>query len=1038
MPNWPTEPVIGNKTVIYLNYIVYSRDPADTASLRTTHGATALRSPAWVRDNLSISETALGFEHDDADRAIHFPYPPRVIDRSIVDGAWEDPISAQGLLVYPSNPSDPGNPYWWPNVSVKIDYNVDWFEIDPHPSIPIWGAGRGHVIIWSVTFLSMGGSSIETPGPTEPPDPLLKPMMKKCFVAGFELFNQSAGTTFFNSPEGFDGIVSGFLSRDASRTPDGIGYAQRSLTLGAIDFFRDTYVTPIAGYKLWERFYIRIRRLPTTGASNGVGFISYWENSLQTTRLRITSSGQITIWNSISAGAPTLTATSISTIPINVWKKVDVLLLATNLDLGGGLYRPQINTQVFVNGLSIVSGTAPVRADTASQVTFVFQRTRLSNDVGLANDMELDIDDLSNQEHPSNNAPAVDKDVVDLYRMDWILGSHVQRIRPISLNIGAGWTGDFRSAMQLSSGISGGQTQLNSVTASSKFKVNTELTGSLFDAMFLTQQLGVLTIGIGAVSNRAGLSPSPGIGYDTPTTGEVIVNPTTFATGASLEAIGVQKDFAQGRIVPLISGIGPLSAAYVKKADATSENLKSLQALAQFAGSWGPEDDDEPTGPGFIDVIGIHNGPYFTSFMALETPPPLDALAIQGGTYTGNGTGQDIVINLPAVHWLLIRRVDSSGDEIVWFSSMIDAHNRGHIGEVYSNMMLQISPDVDNGTTVISVVDSVANSVNKNGATYQIVAICDIGSRIMLNGAFSHRDNTSVVNTLFRSDFTPEFAFLCEEKMSASDSLGMYVKGPGHTGDTATRTGATNWTTSIATFGLAQIQSLSGLHTIDRDQVAYSAWRQGSVASGCEINPILITTYTGNGAGGTRSITVDLAGRRPLLAFVGPATVSSGSSSLYFRDPSHTGSNSSSFDANTQDATHIVGGGIDTIQVGTSLNTNLQVYNMFIIPAGDTTAGNNGWGINGAYGLCEPGWDPASLPPQYLTPPDSPSDIAVIGSGGIVLSGAPAITAILNPSGLYTIVPGQTHDVLLDRQSGQTSVNVPIPNPFAKTGFIGG
>lgn len=68
-----------------------------------------------------------------------------------------------------------------------------------------------------------------------------------------------------------------------------------------------------------------------------------------------------------------------------------------------------------------------------------------------------------------------------------------------------------------------------------------------------------------------------------------------------------------------------------------------------------------------------------------------------------------------------------------------------------------------------------------------------------------------------------------------------------------------------------------------------------------------------------------------------------------------------------------------------------------------------------------------------LTGPEAPDGIAA----GIDLGGAAATVFILNPSGIYTIVPGLKHDVLYERMTGITTQNVKIPEPFVQTAFIG-
>jgi len=69
----------------------------------------------------------------------------------------------------------------------------------------------------------------------------------------------------------------------------------------------------------------------------------------------------------------------------------------------------------------------------------------------------------------------------------------------------------------------------------------------------------------------------------------------------------------------------------------------------------------------------------------------------------------------------------------------------------------------------------------------------------------------------------------------------------------------------------------------------------------------------------------------------------------------------------------------------------------------------------------------------------SVADIIMVGSGGVDVGGSPSIIFIGEPSGIYTLVKDKTHDTLYERQAGTTTfVNVKIPDPHIKTGFIGG
>lgn len=81
------------------------------------------------------------------------------------------------------------------------------------------------------------------------------------------------------------------------------------------------------------------------------------------------------------------------------------------------------------------------------------------------------------------------------------------------------------------------------------------------------------------------------------------------------------------------------------------------------------------------------------------------------------------------------------------------------------------------------------------------------------------------------------------------------------------------------------------------------------------------------------------------------------------------------------------------------------------------------WEMRGEYG---------SYPP--------PPNVIYMMTGGIDLGGAATQTFLNDASGIYTLIPGQYHDELYQRigTTSSTTVNVMIPEPFFKTGFIGG
>lgn len=63
--------------------------------------------------------------------------------------------------------------------------------------------------------------------------------------------------------------------------------------------------------------------------------------------------------------------------------------------------------------------------------------------------------------------------------------------------------------------------------------------------------------------------------------------------------------------------------------------------------------------------------------------------------------------------------------------------------------------------------------------------------------------------------------------------------------------------------------------------------------------------------------------------------------------------------------------------------------------------------------------------------------IWVQGDGGLSIGGGAVFRFMIDPSGIYTLKPGKTHDTLYERMPNMTQQDVPIPDPFLRTGFIG-
>jgi hypothetical protein len=59
----------------------------------------------------------------------------------------------------------------------------------------------------------------------------------------------------------------------------------------------------------------------------------------------------------------------------------------------------------------------------------------------------------------------------------------------------------------------------------------------------------------------------------------------------------------------------------------------------------------------------------------------------------------------------------------------------------------------------------------------------------------------------------------------------------------------------------------------------------------------------------------------------------------------------------------------------------------------------------------------------------------IVGEGVLDLGGSADFFVIVDPSGIYSLVPGKKHDTLYER-TGIDHIEVPIPNPFGKTALL--
>lgn len=986
MGNWPAQPPAGN-LVIYLPYPVYFRDPAVCAAKIIEYNAAFLPGiyipgvqlgPDLLVLLEGIDKNLAGWGVDAADKWIDVcpsaggmptwgagcPY----IASAGYGSGWLAPFPIAGRVYYP--PDGSGDPAWYPPAIYTFDYTQDWFVVPGHPNIPVYGTGPDITYIWVGVFLNGGG------GPTVPPT--LDPMRPRRFIQGFEMPRGGEGS-FNQFPGGGSGTAECW-SRDASRTPDGIGLAYRQSNSTSVIQNLDQFVDPpVNDVNSWERFYMRIRALPS-------GDLKFWSadgsSANSAIKLGINSTGNLLIYTENNLASEFLRATSAGALSLNTWYRVDLYAIfkprrtvgaAPPCEVAGATNGNQGFLYVYINKTLFVSGNGTCH-DAFGTTTVRHDRSLLGPDPSTLG-LEIDFDDWANMDPGSCTVATPEGGSLWQNTLDWLYGFHVQLIRPTGPGPGhaASWTNTYRTLLQNPAWQAQltGLSNMSSGIASARLEMLSEMDGEEIGILNGVRQLGCLALVSGYVNDPSDAGTNGRIGFSI----GGVDNLRTIAEESTQEGYASNlADIVSGQTdMPALSASEPMNLVHVHATDITTDNIAEFQAMAAFAGSWGPEDDDSDDAPGALAPLGIHNSPYTSSLLGRTGVLMPAQVAVATGTYVGNGSGQDVVIDINFVHWLYIRNT-TTNEITYWWSSMMGPHLGVSQHLILPNNMVRLVPQPD-GTCFLQLAGNHVGG-NASGVTYQYVAFSDPMSKILLCGAWKH-NSSGATNLLFDQNFAAEAGWFAMENMENTLSgSGIWFKGPGHAQDGGSLLNASAQSSSVARFPPAAttgtIVSGGFLHGVAQGQCAFAAFRQSDGSGGT--NPVFIGQYTGNGAG-NRTIAVDLGGRRPIFALVTPLNAAS-----WVRDPTHASNQSTRADGGTTSTTAIRGGGVDQLLVGSTLNANLIVYNVFIIPSPSTGfPGNDGWDANEAGGLTEPGWDPDNpdLPgwPPILPPEGAPGGL---------------------------------------------------------------
>lgn len=744
----------------------------------------------------------------------------------------------------------------------------------------------------------------------------------------------------FELPElGEGGSGSSPCSRGASRHVQGMGLALHNTS--AVRSHTTTENGDAAPNASWERFYLRLRTPPA--ASTTLWRCKTNISPASGLAIQMLPSGQLAINQVDNVGGLTLVGT-VAAPALDTWVRVDLLFSVGQALLGV----PKETLKVWINGFVVFSFTDLTNAIQNNGTTH--QISELGGTV--ANTMAVDIDDWMNAVYPGAT------DGVDFQN-----GSAMRLVSPTGLDVSTTWTGDYRALLQNPADTA--VASMTSATAAAPLLA----TSDAQDVIAAEAQ------GIGMVALL------------------VAVKGTTFIAGGTLGITGgaeltgtlngaVVQDAGDNwmnflyRPTPAAVALKPVTALNLSlvHGGAGASTVRALFGVVELLGTFGPEDAPHVTPAPKVPVrLGIHNAPYPNTPWATLTTPPIQPVYEATGTYTGNGTGQDLLFPVP-IHFLWIRPLTGDAGGAKWYSSLMGAHKGLEQQPIAAHM---VQAGIDGGfvpgavdtqqqqTRVrIAGADTQSNAV---GVVYAYLALGDPGMRYMLNGVLKKWKGTvDVITQLAHPRFQALAGFFWQEAVNGSTTAGLFFKGIGHASQSLSPLDAAEQTLSLQ-FGPAvgQLTSRSAFMGANGyNGIPFALFRKDDTSVGNSGKVFQIFSYTGDGSA-TRTLAFNPStGKRPMWAMIVPHN-----GSAIYRDASHTGTTSTTAaTGGSIPAAGISGGDIDAITVGINLNANGIVYDVFIVP-GDSTAGNGGFSPPGAF-----------MPVSPEPPPDAPFDPGTIGS----------------------------------------------------------
>lgn len=723
-----------------------------------------------------------------------------------------------------------------------------------------------------------------------------------------------------------------------------------------------------ASYKpqaTWERLYMRVRTRPSS-----TFYFLNWTHSAGASYgllLALTPTGQVAVYNQTAVGTYVLLGSSSALTygDTAAWHKVDLIAsIATG------------QIALYIDGveeLDITIGATGWGVPTDGFAQPAYHATsRLGAVITNASSLGecIHFDDWSCHDVPTMLA------VRENLQEDFLAGTKVVRLKLTELgdsHVGAAWgTGAPERLDSIPpDGLITGY-EFTSSTASSKLAVFTDI-NERTNLDMRRAEGGILGMRI-AIRVKAAAGASTGsIAFSLDGAADV----TTAVTETTSYQTFVDAYLPTGLAAPEV--FETLEVKYVPGASAHLRTVQAIGVSVLIVGRFDRCDipyEESLTGaaPNLPPQVGQQNFAYPRSpWSDYEFFPPPAPLQLIGGTYVGNGTKTELTFEYP-VTFIWVRRVTATiASGAVFWPSMIsptegaqrEPSTEGGIRFTYE--LADPPPALDSGDPLGQVtITIIGNDVrsNESAATYQYFAFCDPGGRFSHVGSIHHGTGTTTQTmSLYRgqaqlTDWESVWGFFNKMVLGASTSNGLWLKGIDSSSNASAANG-TSVTGSAITFGDGELTTQSAFHFSAGSNslaIPFILFRANDWTEENGKQVLQVFSYTGDG-GSARTIMLSPTGQRPLWAMI-----KGSNAAAIFRDSSHTGTTSSQIGtggALTANAsTGITGGGIDTLTVGSALNSNGIVYECLVFMGGECNSGNGGWSCNDVFEPIEPAEPP--------------------------------------------------------------------------------